>query len=179
MSLGFSTCSSQQLSSASGISSQMLPDSDRKGRKECSFPSCAAGQASYWSLCLLQVSLPALLWRRPPPARPLGLQHRGPPFACHQEGPAGQTQRSGVVEQNQNLWSWASCCLSDKHTFGVCRAHTCPLVDFALFYRTQNLFLFFFFFFPPISLSFGGMTPSCRVYCHPLLNIFFSLFFFF
>lgn len=45
---------------------------------------------------LLQVSLPAVLRRRPPAVRPLGLQHRSPPSARHQEGQNRATQRGGV-----------------------------------------------------------------------------------
>lgn len=61
-------------------------------------------------LCLLQVSLPALLRRRPPAVRPLGVQHRGSPSARPQEGQDGHPQRGGVAlrrrpDARENLWS--------------------------------------------------------------------------
>lgn len=119
-----------------------------------------------WSLCLPQVSLPAVLRRRPPPVRPLGLQHRGPPSARHQERPAGQTQRSGVAGHNHNLWSCApeppAVCLTNTH-LGPSYTPNPQSTKIRILF-----FCFVLFFFTLAQLWRSG--TELTVYCHPLLS---------
>lgn len=71
----------------------------------------------------VQVSVPALLRRRPSPAGGLGLQHRGPPAAHHpQELPAGRSHtgqdglRIGAATSNHVLDGHGRNRLAGTHT---------------------------------------------------------------
>lgn len=118
------------------------------------------------SVCVfLQVSVPAVLRRRPPAVRTLGLQHRGSPSARHQEGQNGHAQRSGVASQwPLTLYIWASCWW---------QVPPCRILIFLFFLWTgsvlvlSDLFLVFGVFFIFLQTLISGWVGSGAAYLKP------------